>query len=228
MHQTGDCGLLSHVVTSRRCSGSVQRQCIPHEANHPTRVFSRLLAASCGIHCLTLAIMRGIFVILMFLVCGCASTHKSVSSHQTLLDEVLTKSEYADAIRQAERDLPDDRWESSKEHYNVSRSMRESAVASKILADIKPTVREMSVSQLMQSLKVVSYPMGIMTNDFPGVRGDVYTCGNFMITREIKSRPKSELAVLPSFADERVAIWTGPNGPLTTLAAFVEYDIYDK
>jgi hypothetical protein len=54
VHQTGDCGLLSHVVPSRRFSGSVQRQCFPHEANHPTRVFSRLLVASCGIPCLTL------------------------------------------------------------------------------------------------------------------------------------------------------------------------------
>ena len=172
--------------------------------------------------------MRSTFVILMFLICGCASTHKPASSHQTFLDEVLSKTEYADTIQQAERDLPDDRWESSNGHYNVSRSIRESAVASKILADIKPTVREMSVSQLMQSLKVVSYPMGILTNDFFGVRGDVYARGNFMITKEIKSRPKSELAVLPSFADERVAIWTGPDGPVTTLTDFVKYDVYDK
>ena len=148
--------------------------------------------------------------------------------HQTFLDEVLTKSEYAGAIRQAERDLPDDRWDGANGHYNVSRSGRESAVASKILADIKPSVRNMSVSQLMQSLKVVSYPTGILTNDFFGVRGDVYARGNFMIIKEIKSRPKSELAVLPSFADERVAIWTGPDGSVTTLTDFVEYDVYDK
>jgi hypothetical protein len=172
--------------------------------------------------------MRGIFVILMFLVCGCASTHKPAASHKTFLDWALTKSVYADDIRQAERDLPNDRWESSNGHYNVSRSMRENAVASKILADIKPTVRKMSVPQLMQSLKVVSYPMGILTNDFSGVRGDVYCRGNFTITTEIKSRPRGQLEFLQGFADDRVAIWTGPNGPVATLTDFVKYDVYDK
>jgi hypothetical protein len=58
MRIAGVRGLLSHVVPHRRFSGSVQRQCIPHEAGHPTRVFPRLQAAPCGIHCLTLGIMK--------------------------------------------------------------------------------------------------------------------------------------------------------------------------
>jgi hypothetical protein len=172
--------------------------------------------------------MRGIFVVLTFLICGCASTHQPVSSHQTILDNVLTKKEYADAIRQAERDLPSDEWIYFKGHRNASRSMREEAVAFKMLANIKPVVEAMSVLQLVQSLKIVPYPAGILTNDFSGVCGDVYELGNLMITKEIKSRPKSELEVLPRFADESVAIWTGPEGPVTTMAAFVQYDVFDK
>lgn len=175
-----------------------------------------------------IAIMRCALTILALLICGCASTHPAVSSRQTILDEVLTEKKYANAIQEAERDLPGDRWEDFGWHHNASRFIRESAVASTILADIKPAVKAMSVSELVRSLKVVSYPMGLMTNDFSGVCGQVYARGNFMITEEIKSRPKSELTVLPGFADERVAIWTGPDGPVTTLAAFVQYDVYDK
>ena len=172
--------------------------------------------------------MRGIFIISAFLVFGCTSTHQVVSSHHTILDDVLTRKEYAAAIRQAERDLPGDEWVDFKGHRNASRSMRERAVAFKMLADIKPTVEAMSVSQLVQSFKVVPYPDGILTNDFSGVCGDVYELGNLMITKVIKSRPKSELEVLPRFADESVVIWTGPEGPVTTMKVFVQYDAFDK
>jgi hypothetical protein len=172
--------------------------------------------------------MRGIFVILVLLVCGCASTHQPVSSRRTILDDVLTKGEYADAVRQAERDLPGDEWIDFKGHRNASRSTREQAVAFKMLADIKPTVEAMSVTQLVQSLKVVPYPAGILTNDFSGVCGDVYELGNLMITKEIKSRPKSQLESLSGLADDQVVIWTGPEGPVTTLTEFVKYDVFDK
>lgn len=175
-----------------------------------------------------LAIMRSFVTILALLVCGCASTRQPVSSHQTILDDVLSKPKYAEAIRQAERDLPNDQWVDFKGQRNRSRSAREYDVAAKMLADIKPKLQAMSVSELVRSFKVVPYPAGILTNNFSGVRGDVYVFGNLMITKEIKSRPKSELEVLSRFADEKVAIWTGDEGSVTTLASFVQYDVFDK
>ena len=44
-HFVGRQGLLSHVIPRRRFSGSVQRQCIPHEADDTIQHFPRLRAA---------------------------------------------------------------------------------------------------------------------------------------------------------------------------------------
>jgi hypothetical protein len=78
------------------------------------------------------------------------------------------------------------------------------------------TLDRLSVTELIGSLKVVPYPDGLLTNSFSGVCGYVYRDGNLMIIREIKSRSKIELAVLPGLANDTVAIWTGPQGSVTT------------
>jgi hypothetical protein len=176
--------------------------------------------------------MRISLLLSALLVCGCAAPRHQAKSPlilpTSIFDDVLTKPQYADAIREAERDLPADRWVAGKGRSNVSRSERECAVVSNILSDLRPTLHAMSATELVRALKVVPYPDGLFTNDFSTVRQDLYQRGNFAISKEIKSRPDSELTVLAPLADDHFVIWTGPDGSVTTLGAFVEYEVHEK
>jgi hypothetical protein len=171
--------------------------------------------------------MRIALVMSALLICGCGASHHHaappVIPQSTILDEALAKPEYADAIKQAERDLPDDMLRDIPWHMNVSREGREFQVATNILARIEPKLKRMSVMELVRSLKVEDWML--QTNDFSGVSEKVFKLGNTMITSEIKSRPKSELEVLPSLADGRVWIYTGVQGPPDTLDSLIHWEI---
>ena len=178
----------------------------------------------------SLAIMRGALIITALLLCGCGpsnrQTESSVIAQPTILDEVLAKPEYAEAIKQAESDLPADERRDKPWPINDSRSRRESSVAQKMLAEIQPRLERMSVTELIRSLKVTPRLSGA---SFEGVSADVYSGGNRMIIAEIQSRPKYELAVLPSLADASVDVWEGIQGPGATLAELIHYRIlHDK
>jgi len=66
---------------------------------------------------------------------------------------------------------------------------------------------------------------GMLSCDISGVSERVFDFGNTMIKSEIKSRPKSELDVLPSLADGRVWIYTGIQGPPETLDSLIHWEI---
>ena len=143
------------------------------------------------------------------------------ATQYTILDEALAKPEYADAIKQAERDLPDDEWADKPFRQNMSREQRDYRVATNILAEIEPKLKQLSVTELVRSLKIEYSPAVDVTNNPTEVAEDVYLDGFDMIKTEIQSRPKKDLEVLPSLADDRVWLFTGSQGPPETLESFV-------
>jgi len=87
-----------------------------------------------------------------------------------------------------------------------------------MLDTIRPRFKQMSVNNLVGSLKVVSYPHGDLTNQFGEVVGRVYAVGNQLLINEIKSRPPSELRGLCKLGSDKVMLVEGPQGsglPLT-------------
>jgi hypothetical protein len=174
----------------------------------------------------SLGIMRIALVISALLLCGCGASHQQTQSPvvipPTILDEALARPEYADAIKQAERTLPDDQWNNSPMHMNLSRERREMSVATNILATIEPKFSQMSVTELVHTLKVEPRLSG---EDFGGVAGYVYEIGNIEIIKQIQSRPKDELRVLPSLADDKVEVYEGSQGPGATLDELIHYRI---
>lgn len=139
-----------------------------------------------------------------------------------ILDHTLVKASYSNTIAEAERDLPTDEWNDKPWRFNVTRFHREWAVAQKMLEEISPELKKMTVAQLVRSLKVTSR---FAPDDFGGVAGCVYESGNAAIISEIQSRPKEELGVLPSLADPWLDVWEGPQGPGDSLEIIIHYRI---
>src|SRR5262245_13209960 len=168
--------------------------------------------------------MRVLLFIWALLVFGCSAAHKpsepAVVIPSTIFDEALHRPEFAEAIKQAERDLPDDKWQDKPWRENISRDRREFAVATNILATVEPKFRHMSVTELVHSLKVVPR---VAPDDFVGVAGYVYVIGNMDIIKQIQSRPKDEWRVLPSLADDKVQVYEGPQGPGDTLDTLIHW-----
>jgi hypothetical protein len=151
--------------------------------------------------------VRATLIILALLLCGCGESHQQtkppVIPQSTILDKALARPEYAEAIKQAERTLPDDEWNNDPMHMNLSREQREMSVATNILGTVEPRLKQMTVTELVHSLKIVPR---LSYGDFGGVACYVYEIGNHEILLEIKSRPKAELEVLPSLADDQVEV----------------------
>ena len=170
--------------------------------------------------------MRSAILMSVLLFCGCsASLHQSESPvipQSTILDKTLARPEYTDAIKQAERDLPNDNWKEKPWRMNESRGDREFNIATNILASIEPKFRHMNVTELVRALKVTPRPS---PEDFEGVSGYVYELGNEKIIAEIQSRPKDEWRVLPSLADDKVEVYEGPQGPGDSLASLINWRI---
>lgn len=169
--------------------------------------------------------MRATLILSALLLCGCGVSHQQAKppavTQYTIFDEALAKPEYAYAIKQAERDLPDDEWANKAFRQNMSREQRDYRVATNILAEIEPKLKQMSVTELIQSLRVDYSPAFDVTNDPTDVAEDVYLVGFDMVKKEIQSRPKKELEVLPGLADGNVLLDTGEQGPPETLESFV-------
>lgn len=175
--------------------------------------------------------MRLSCLILTVVISGCSKEPRQVPSwndwaQPTMLDQVLTKTGYSNAIVQAEVDLPTDKWETN--HFgpvNVSRSGREYAACKVMLDEIKPQLKNLSVTELVKSLKAVPFPEGMNTNGYDGVAGYVYFMGNEAIIREIKSRPTNELQVLRGLATDRIEVYRGPQGFMTLLEHIIKHEI---
>ncbi len=160
------------------------------------------------------------------LLCSCKDSPRSTEPRiifpHTFLDDVLAEPQYAEEIKKAERDLPDDEWSNDPFRDNVSRNHREIGVAERMLAQIQPRVKKMTVTDLFKSLKV--FPRAAAMS-FPGVAYYLYRDGNRMIVEEIRSRPKNELGVLPGLADENWIVWDGAQGSLNSLEELIHFEI---
>lgn len=132
-----------------------------------------------------------------------------------MLDDLLRQTDYAVAIPEAQRDLPDDIWRDKPWRLNVTRDAREHQLATKMLASIRPKLMAMSVTGLVRALKVLPR---YAFESFPGVSYYVFRDGNAMILAEIQSRPIGERRGLVRLSDEQVVVWEGDQGPGDTLA----------
>jgi hypothetical protein len=174
--------------------------------------------------------MRAAFIGLFVLIFGCSKPPQQAIAWKdwaqpTILDTVLTKAEHSNAIEQAERDLPDDNWRTNFfGPENLSRGDREGAVGATMLAEIKPRLQGMTVTELIKSLKVMPYPDGL-TNDYEGVAAYLYYWGNEAILDEIKSRPTNELQVLRGLATDKIDVYRGRQGPMGLLDSVIKYEI---
>src|SRR5256885_11755004 len=159
--------------------------------------------------------MRSCLVIAVLLVFGCNRAPEPKTpppSPASIFDEVVARPRYSNAIVQAEQDLPSDRWEEKPFHYNASRGDRVWAVAKPMLDEVTPRFKEMSVTNLVRSFKVVPYPYGFMTNQLGDVAECVYAVGNQLIINEIKSRPPEQLRGLRNLGSDKVMLVEGPQG----------------
>jgi hypothetical protein len=164
---------------------------------------------------------RFLQICLLILTCGTFTSackkQQPVASPQpwqtfTPFDEALAKPEYSNSIVQAEQDLPTDEWVQKPFKYNASRSRREAAVADQMLAEIRPRLKSMNITNLVNSFKLISLPFGGLTNNFDGVAQLLYVQGNGWIVYEIKSRPTNELQMLRFLGNDTTEIYDGPQG----------------
>ena len=164
------------------------------------------------------------------MICGCSrapiqAPRSQAPAQLTVLDRVLAQPDYSNAIVQAQRDLPGDKWRDKPWHYNVSRDQREYAVSKAMLGEIRPRLRSMSVTELVGSFKMTPYPEGALTNAYEGVAMYLFADGNEAIINEIKSRPTNELQVLRALATDKLEVYRGPQGFMTLLDQVIKYDI---
>jgi len=166
--------------------------------------------------------MRAFLVISGLLLCGCdkfaerTSTKAAAPQKLTVLDQALAK--HSNSIAQARQELPGDAWENKPFRHDVSAGKRAAAITAPMVDEIKLQLKEMTVTNLVKSFKVVPYPYGDMTNDLGAVAEWVYAVGNQLIINEIKSRPADELRRLCKLGSEKVMLVEGPQGfglPLT-------------
>jgi hypothetical protein len=160
--------------------------------------------------------MRLLVLICAALLCGCGkSPHQAsppvAAQATTILDQVLAKPEYSNSIVAAQQDLATDAWNDKPYRYNSSRAAREWAVASRMLAEIKPRLKQMDITNLVGSLKV--FPINSFSAfDIKRVAESVYLQGNKLIMDEIKSRPASELRALRTLGNDKVMLAPGMQG----------------
>jgi hypothetical protein len=168
--------------------------------------------------------MRVILHLSLVLLCSCGTQFRSkpganVASEGSILDRVLCEQQFAEAVAAAQRDLSSDEWENEPYRFNRSRKVRESKVAAAMLVHIQPLLRRMSVTELIHSLK--PDPLGT----FSGVADLLYAEGNEMIIKEVKTRPRAELAVLRKLADPNLFVYRGPQGDMASLADILKGEI---
>lgn len=143
-----------------------------------------------------------LFLALVLVVTGCG--HKMSEGEVSLpghsaFDGILARQSVIDRVKQIELDLRGDVYKSIGEgtvrpqHWNDSRRTREFEFADELLHEFQPSLKQMSVSDLISAMKL--YP--VFSGDSP--RGVAYwLCGegNQMIIDEIELRPVYRLGPL--------------------------------
>jgi hypothetical protein len=156
--------------------------------------------------------MKCIELILALVIAAAGCGHKSPEAAarwhgHSVFDTILTRQDVMEQVKQAERDLPGDVYRTTGEgtkmpmHWKDSRQTREVEVARELLRELQPSLRQMSVSELISAMKI--YP--VLSPDSPphGVAYWLYGEGNQMIIDELKSRPVQQLKPLKKLARDK-------------------------
>jgi hypothetical protein len=167
------------------------------------------------------------FALLAAWFVGCSSPRPNTaasSASPSVLEQLLMPESAVVRVREAERDLPTDKWETLPKigHTNRSRSAREIGLAHELLPTIRPSIAKMSARELLESLKTFPYPE---YGSFPGVAYYIYRDGNQMIIKELAGRSAKELSSLRPFRDDRHEVFTGDSGPPLSVGDLVRYDL---
>jgi len=144
-------------------------------------------------------------------------------------DELLSKPDVRERMREVERDLPDDVWKAGGESHpvirNVSRSEREAELAYQLLTSIQPRIKQLTPEALVDSLKTES---AMAADAVSGVADLVYAGGNLAIIKELNSRPMSELKRLRDQQSDGRIVYTGNAGGQTTVGGLVRSALMDQ
>ncbi len=142
------------------------------------------------------------------------AAHSTPSIKRTpIFDLVASAPDYSNAIAAADCNLPDDEWTTTPFHVNSSRGRRVAPIAKRILEEIKPKLKEMSVVELTYCLKVRD-GTGFVTNY---ISDYIYPEGNEMIVAEMRSRPFHERQTLLGLPFDGGDLDTGSQGPPTSV-----------
>ncbi|EEF56996.1 hypothetical protein [Pedosphaera parvula] len=162
-------------------------------------------------------------ILTLLLLCtlapGCHS-YTTIPAAHTILTETYESANYHQ-FRQAERSLPTDVWVTHPKigRYNQSRSRREIKLADELLDTLRPKLKSMRASELLDSLEV-SPP-----DSYDWIPESVafyfFRDGNEMIIEELNRRPKSEFETLRSYTEDRRVVFTDPSGEYLTVGSVV-------
>ena len=137
----------------------------------------------------------------------------------TVLNQTLSKPVFQQGAQLAEKDLPNDEWVNKPFRFNQSRFRREYDVASKVIEEIKPRLKSLSVTELIHSLQLVP---SSFAGGFSGVAYYVFRDGNKLIIEELKSRPLEERRKFQVLSDHHYVVWDGDNGGWPSLEWVIE------
>jgi hypothetical protein len=116
----------------------------------------------------------------------------------------------------ADRNLPGDKWMTSPFRVNESRGSRVAPIAKRMLEEVRPKLKQMSVVELAHCLKVQD------GTGYTGYIGDpLYAEGNEMIIGEMRSRSAQERQMLLDLPFDGADIDTGVQGPPLTMDELV-------
>jgi hypothetical protein len=152
--------------------------------------------------------------------CGTQPNSEPSSALKPFLDGHLT------ALEAAGQNLPNDEWRTNTgpgrylaRVENVFKLTRQGAVVNKMVSELKPKLKTLSVPDVIHSFgkEGTNYAVSVF-----------YAEINMHIIAEITSRPWSELMVLPPLINrqnDRFIIYQGPQGPIDSLSTIIKYDI---
>ncbi len=125
-----------------------------------------------------------------------------------VFDLVASTPVYSNAIAAADRDLPGDEWTTTPFCDNLSRGRRVAPIAKRILEEVRPKLKQMTVVELACCLKVQD-GTGFVTNY---IADWIYPEGNQMIIAEMRSRPAQERQKLLGLPVDSAYLDTGSQG----------------
>ena len=142
-----------------------------------------------------------------------------------MIDRIASQPQYSNVVATVDRNFPNDEWyDDPRIKINVSRVSRSKAVAKQILESAKAGLAQMTVTELMQNLKVRNG-----RDSSPGYVGsEVYPEWNRMVVDEIRSRPIAERTVLRRWTNVNSILETDPNGENLSVTIVVFNLLPDK